>query len=156
MGSPPSRSILSNLTFTKTSEEIRSAVASKLVRIRAKITERELRITNLRASYEITDADMIQLLSQQARDNSNAFSNAPIAMSTYSVGAGDQARIVGAGVVQNLVTEQSLIEQEREQIERLEMIHRNLRPISRVSATGTAFTVDAFEISHSDLEFLGF
>lgn len=153
MGSPPSRSLLSNLTFSKTAVEIRTAAREKIDRIRAKIAEREQRIAALRTTYEITDTDMIQLLSQQARD---ALSNARIVNTTYSVGSGDETKIVGAGVVQNLMTEQALIEQEREQIERLELVVRNLRPLRRYATDGSIYEDDAFDISYTDLEFLGF
>lgn len=153
MGSPPSRSILSNLSFSKSSVEIRTAVREKLERIRAKITEREGRIATLRSTYEITDTDMIQLLSQQARD---AISNARITSTTYSVGTDDNTKIIGAGVVQNLMTEQALIEQEREQITRLDLVVRNLRPLPRHGQNGEAWEDDSFDLGYSDLEFLGF
>lgn len=156
MGSPPARSILSSITFTKSVTEIQAAIDAKLVRIRAKIKEREGRIINLRDTYGITDQDMIQLLSQAAQD---AISNSRIMSTTYSVNSGKdgETKIIGAGVVQNLTTEQALIEQEKDQIERLEMIRRNIRPIPHFSSmSGTPWTQESFDLSYSDLEFLGF
>lgn len=153
MGSPSAHHILSNLTFAKTSLEIRTQARAKIERIQAKIAEREQRISTLRAAYEISDQDMIQLLSQQAR---NATSNSHVLSVTYNVGADENAKIIGAGVVQNLMTEQSLIEQERAQIARLEMVVSNLRPIRHHGANGEPYEVDTFDVSYSDLEFLGF
>lgn len=153
MGSPSPRTILANLTFSKTSGEVRDAVHRKVAKLSEKILEREARITSLRESYQITDTDMIQLLSQQARD---AVSNARITSTTYSVGSGDDCRVIGAGVVQNLSTEQLLIEQEKEHIDRLTLVARNLRPIRRYGVGGESFEQDSFELSYADLEFLGF
>jgi len=60
-------------------------------------------------------------------------------------------------VVQNLLTEQQLIEQERDLVTKLQMVIRNLRPVVHyASDTGARYEVDSFPLSESDLDFLGF
>lgn len=154
MGGPASRSVL-NFSFQKSSGEILAKAAAKVESLTLKIAEREARIVRLRKEFEITDQDMIKLLSQAAQD---ALSNARVTTTmSYNIGTQDEVRVVAAGVVQNLLTERQLIEQEKDSVEKLQMISRNLRPlVAYASQTGERYEVDSFNLSETDLEFLGF
>lgn len=155
MGGPSSRSVLHSLTFAKTSGEIKEKAASKIEALASKVKEREGRITRLRKEFDISDQDMIKLLSQAAQD---ALSNARVATTmSYNIGNQDEVRVVAAGVVQNLLTERQLIEQEKEHIEKLQLVIRNLRPLTHhATNTGVAYESDSFTLSEADLDFLGF
>lgn len=156
MASPHSRSILNNLSFEKTSAEILEKAGFKITALTAKIAERETRITHIRKEFDISDQAMINLLSQAAQE---ALSNSRIATTmSYNISGQDSdVRIVGAGVVQNLLTERQLIEQEKESVEKLQLITRNLRPITHhASDTGARYEVDGFHMTEQDLDFLGF
>lgn len=155
MGGPSSRTVLHSLSFSKSSAEIKDKATAKILLLVAKITEREGRVARLRNEFEISDADLIKLLSQAASD---ATSNVRVATTmSYNIGSNDNVRVVAAGVVQNLLTEQQLIEQERDLVVKLQMVIRNLRPVVHYAQdTGARYEVDAFPLSESDLDFLGF
>lgn len=155
MGSPSSRSILNNLSFEKTSAEILEKAGLKITALTAKIAEREARIVHIRQEFDISDQAMISLLSQAAQD---AVSNRSAVTMSYNIAAQDQdVRIVGAGVVQNLLTERQLIEQEKDSVTKLQLIQRNLRPLTHhAHETGARYEVDSFHMTETDLDFLGF
>lgn len=157
MGAPSSQNLL-RFPYAKSVDEIQDASLRKIAALKAKIIEREARIVRLRTEFNVSDADMIQLLSQAAQEAvSNLRTNATM---SYTIGGGSnggEVRIVGAGLVQNLLTERQLIEQERESVTKLEFVLRNLRPITRhATNSGAAYVIDQFDLSESDLEFLGF
>ena len=155
MGGPSSRSVLHNLSFEKSSSEIKEKATAKIASLGAKIKEREGRIARLRKEFDISDQDMIKILSQAAQ---GALSNASVATTmSYNIGNQDEVRVVAAGVVQNLITERQLIEQEQALVEKLQLVFRNLRPITHhATNTGVAYEVDTFTLSEADLDFLGF
>lgn len=157
MGAPSSRNGL-HFAYSKSYLDIQEASKKKVILLGAKITEREARIARLRKEFEITDQDMIQLLSQAAQDAlSNMRSTATMSYSIGGGASGGEVRIVGAGIVQNILTERQLIEQEKDDVERLQLIVRNLRPLTRYSATtGEAYQIEYFDLSEADLTFLGF
>ena len=67
MGAPSSRNLL-HFTYSKTVLEIQVASGKKIDALEAKITEREAHIVRLRTEFDISDQDMISLLSQAAQD----------------------------------------------------------------------------------------
>ena len=162
MGHPSSRHLFGHFTYEKTTDEIGSAMQKKVESLKAKIVEREGRIAKIRAEYEISDQDMIQLLTQEAQHNiQNNVRGAKMSytLTTASpgaeVGANDE-RIIGAGVVQNLLTERSLIEDEQASVKQMERIVRNLKPLQKITENGTTYELNQFELSDAELEFLGF
>ena len=162
MGHPSSRHMFSTFTYEKTVAEIKIAMAKKIEGLKAKIAEREARIAKIRTEYEISDQDMIQLLTQEAQHNiQNNVRGAKMSytLTTASpgaeVGANDE-RIIGAGVVQNLLTERSLIEDEQASVKQMERIVRNLKPLQKITENGTTYELNQFELSDAELEFLGF
>jgi len=91
-----------------------------------KITEREQRIAKLRAEFEISDAEMVDLLSQFTSELSN---NYPTSRSYSTRGRNNQnPKIIGAGVIQNLLAERAQIDAEKESMSKMQRIVRNLRP----------------------------
>lgn len=153
MGSPATRHMFGNLSYQKSLPEIKEAMTKKVSEVREKIKEREARVVRIREEFGITDAAMIDLLSQAARE---AVSNRTLTMSYSTHGNEGQQMVVQAGVVQNLLTEKSLIEQERESVTQLERILRNLRPLTHFAANGESYTQDSFKFSEDELEYLGF
>jgi hypothetical protein len=168
MASPNVHAIRASLRFAyqKSTAEILEKVGIKLVAVRAKITEREARVARVREEYEISDSDMSEILAQYANDmvsNSSRgakmsysiSSNAGAAAPGGQRGEGEE-RVIGAGVVNNILTEKQLIETEKEAVEKLERIQRNLKPIKEWSQTGVAYMQDEWALTEDDLEYLGF
>lgn len=146
-----------NFSFRKTADEIKEKAKLKITQIGAKIEERQKRIADLRKEYAIDDAALVQLL-QAARKQQNAMQ---FTYSTSNVAAGGgnskmEEKVIGAGVVNNLMTENDFIEGERDQLETLSLIVRNLFPIVKHSADGTALPDGGFEMTQDDLRYLGF
>lgn len=154
MGGPAARHMFGNFTFEKTVDEILTAVAEKIDSLKAKINDRMERVVRIRKEFDISDADLISLLSQA---NQDAVSNRQLATSlSYNLNSGGETKIVQAGVVQNLLTEQQLIEQEKDSVTRLSLIERNLRPITHFADNGKEYTQNMFRLSEAEIEYLGF
>lgn len=162
------------LLFEKTAKEIVDKANAKVTSLRAKIAERTERVKRLREEYQIDDAALIQLLTQARNEAkrpgsekmSYSYSNRLVGASGAASGAApEQERVVGAGVVNNLLTETDFIEAEKEQIKRLLLIAANLRDIPdrtlHAMPAGTIAGVDSrppmtFRLSYDELEYLGF
>lgn len=148
------------MTFQKSSGEIKNAVETKVKAIELKVAERERRVARLREEYSIDDSAMVKIYQQRLADQGNMLRN-------YSYSSGSvnptgqhvtEEKVVGAGVVENLVTEQEAIASEKGTVKRLGLLSRNLRPVEHWTADGKGnrFTTDAFILSYEELEFLGF
>lgn len=149
---------LFNFRYQKSSEDIRSACKTKIVAVRAKIEEREARIRRIREEYRITDAALVDILAQARQTR-----NAQVMYRYTSKGAGprshagagdiddDEEVMIGAGVVNNLLTERDFIDGEREQVRKLELIVRNLRDLPDDEGV-----VQGHPLTNEELEFLGF
>ena len=151
-------SMFGGLSFTKSAEDIRIAAARKSVFLESKITERKNRVSQLRKEYNISDADLIQLLTEARRDLEARTSRMSYSISNAGVAgaAGDDSRIIGAGVVSNILTESDQIEAEKDQVKRLGLIIRNLKPIPRFAeGTGAPLPEEEFHVNFADLEYLG-
>lgn len=157
MGSPASHHMFRNFNYQKPIPEIKEAMERKIESLRAKITEREGRIVRIREEHDISDADLINLLAQAADE---AISNRRVASMSYNLATngadGSDVRIIAAGVVQNLVTEKSLIEQEKKSVDQLQLIVRNLGPVTRFGDNGEEYTQEFYHLSYDELDFLGF
>jgi len=140
--------------FEKNASEIAEKAKAKTLALKAKIEERQRRIAELREAHGIDDAALVDLLTQ-ARRNDRAVtfqytSNAPANKK------GPEERTIGAGVVNNLLTENDFIEADKASVKRLEILGRNLRPLSRITSNGTRYEENGFPLSYEELEFLGF
>lgn len=153
--------ILASVLFSKKGSEIKTGGDKRLKQLNSKVKEREVRITNLRKEYEISDSDLVELMrkAMNDRDHIGTYSIRSVMATAKAGGLGatrtktgvgtdvshqEYEKVVPAGVIQNILTEQSAIENEKDQIERLEIILRNLdiKAIHKVSLF--------------DLEYLGF
>lgn len=151
-------SLFGGLSFTKTAAEITYVAKIKRGQIEAKIAERKERILKLRDEYNISDADLIQLLTEARRDLEARTSRMSYSISNSSGGTagGADEKIIGAGVVSNILTESDQIEAEKDQVKHLGLIVRNLKPIPRFcDGTGAALPEEEFHVSKADLEYLG-
>ncbi len=154
MGGPSTRHMFGSFTYMKTVDEIVTAVRKKIEAVKGKVSEREARIVRLRAEYGISDVEMISLLSMAGKD---AVNNRPMSSVSYNLSdEADAPKVVAAGVVQNLMTERSLIEDEKESITRLGLIARNLKPTTLFTDSGIPYVSDHLHLSEAEIDFLGF
>lgn len=151
MASTSVRHMFGNFTFSKTIPEILEAVEKKVAALKSKITERENRIIRIRKEFDITDADLISLLSQAAQQQGRHVANSYNLNSTTG-----ETKVIGAGVVQNVLTEQSEMAQEKEAVDRLLLIKRNLRPVPHYADDGTVYMQESFTLADAEIEYLGF
>jgi hypothetical protein len=142
-----------HFSYEKTVEEIKEAMKEKMAALQAKVVERKARIVRIKAEFDITDEDMIDLLTQAANA---AIGNRRVQMSYSTAVGGGEAKIISAGVVQNLITEKTLIEQEVGSISHLQRIVRNLRPIDTHGENGEPYTQNTFPLTDEELDFLNF
>lgn len=147
--------LFTNLTFEKTATEIVSAANTKISQINAKIEERVGRISTLREENRITDAVLVDVLNQM-REAANKGREVHVYNSTVASSSGRTEEVaVGAGLINNLLTEQDFITAEKQQVERLNFIVRNLRDVTKYTPSGSPF-VQKFTLSFDELRFLGF
>lgn len=158
-----------HFSYQKTTDEILEKVGTKAEAVKAKIAEREQRIRDLRKAHDISDQDLIQIFSQAAQATREGQSRMSYSISSNSVGtvaahpgsgssgAATEERLIGAGVVQNFLSESNLIETEKADLKKLESIKRNLRPlIHHSSDTGAGYVESYVSMTEEDLEYLGF
>ena len=150
-----------NFTIEKTSKEINEKANDKIKALNAKIEERQARVADLRKEHGIDDAALIQLLTaarhaQKRQDAQMSYNYTSNAVGGGKKGMGEE-KTIGAGVVNPLLTESDHIEAERESVERLDLISRNLKPIARFGTdTGASIPPADFALNYEELEFLGF
>lgn len=148
-----------SFTFKKSADEIIDKATAKTAALKSKIEERKRRVADLRAEYGIDDAALVQLL-QAARRQNNAMRYSYSSSMANNAGidgaAQTEERTIGAGVVNNLMTENDFISAEGEQIDRLAFIIRNLKPIPRYADNGAEIPPDGFELSYEEMHYLGF
>jgi hypothetical protein len=156
MASPSTARMFRNFTYRKPMADVREAMEGKIDQVKAKIAERKERIALIRKEFSISDQDLIELLTQSANQMvSNRLVNTASMSYSMSAPEGEQ-RLIGAGVVQNLLTEQALIDEEKAALKQLARIVRNLSPYTMVSETGIEYTVRTVELTPEELEYLGF
>lgn len=149
--------LFNHMEYAKSSAEIKEKAEAKIKTVTAKMSERERRIAKLREEYEIDDAAFIELL-KAARRSTGAERHSYMSNKLLDSGERQQEeRTIGAGVVNNLLSESDFIEAERADVRRLNLLVRNLRPVTRYAeATGAPYSVDTFQLSTEALEYLGF
>lgn len=145
-----------NFTYRKSSHEIIAKMETKILIVQAKIEDRVQRVAALRAEYGIDDAALVQLLTA-ARKQAGAMKFSYTSNSSVRGGASEmQERTIGAGAVNNLLTESDFIESERDQVTRMKLVVRNLQPIPAFAANGTPLPDTGFQLSDDEIEYLGF
>lgn len=166
--------LFGSLVFEKRTDEILPKVESKLANLRTKIAERQGRVARLRSEYAIDDAALSDLLMQarQAQRRNEAVLNYTYNPATEGPDAPANhvpERSIGAGVINNLLTEQDFIDGDREAVRRLELIGRNLRDVfdrevlaavvvaaPRDLPGSTLAAMELHRLSYDELEYLGF
>lgn len=136
----------------KTTAELRESMERKLGALRGLIEEREQRVRKIRDEYEI-DAERLAVLILRYQDNRDQDF-----VSYERQGSTDKA-LVPAGVIASLVRERQMIDSEREQIVKIELILRNIREEElyyepRSGETKRRLTLH--HLSDDELEYLGF
>lgn len=137
---------------TKTSPELREAMQKKVNELRGYISDRDQRIRKIREEFQI-DAERLAQLLLQFQKNNTGF------VSYNAQGSDGRSVVVPAGVIANLIQEQQMIDSEREQIRKLELILRNLRDTEPYAEprTGEVRTRPCLhQLTDNELEFLGF
>lgn len=156
---------LFRFTYSKSSTEIVDKMKAKVIALRQKINERMERVAKVRAEYKITDAVLVDLL-QQARAAARRDADMGNKMS-YStkrdpghaeIGAGNEGEdgedlVIGAGVVNGLLTENDFIERETSQVAKLALIIRNLKDEERDWSDGRKV---GWSLNEDELTYLGF
>jgi len=137
----------------KTTEQVRDAMSRKVKELKVRIADRETRTMRIRDEYSI-DAERLAVLVMRYRESTR---NQTV---SYDRQGGDRDEVlVPAGVIANLVRERDMIDSEREQIRKLELILRNLadEELYHVPETGEVRTRRAIhELEDDELEYLGF
>ena len=143
-------SLLSDVVYNyKSSDVLREAMTKKVGELRARIVERGVRTQKIRDEYSI-DAERLAVLLMRFQQNDSGFVS-------YENQGGES--VVPAGVIASLVREREMIDNEQEQITKLELVLRNLMDTVQfaVHGTGEIKTRPAVhELSDSELEYLGF
>jgi len=145
-----------NFTFEKPAAEIVERAKNKAAMIRDKIEEREVRLKRIRAEYKISDAALVDIMAQ-AREQMQRGAAALIYNSKVRSDDGlrEDDVTIGAGVVNMLLTERDHIEGEKSQVEKLDMIVRNLKDLRRYAPDGKEY-MQGHELTAVELKFLGF
>lgn len=147
---------LFNFTFEKPAAEIVEHAKRKAAAIRQKIEEREVRIKRVREEYKISDSMLVDIMAQ-AREQMQRGAAALIynTKARSDDGMREEDVTIGAGVVNLLLTERDHIEGERSQVDRLDMIARNLKDLLRFAPDGKPYS-QGHELDTAELKFLGF
>lgn len=144
-----------SFVFEKPSAEIVEKAKIKADCLRSKIEERQIRIAKLREEYKVTDAILVDLLTQarNAQRRGEAKMSYSVQNTAARTGGINDEVVIGAGVVNNLLTESDFIEAEKTQVKRLDLIIRNLRDLPRERNS----TMERGHVlSYEELEYLGF
>jgi hypothetical protein len=146
---------LFNFTFEKPASKIVEHAKLKVASIRAKIEEREGRIQHTRKEYKITDVMLIDIMvkarEQMQRGNVMNYSSTV----KSDDGLREEDVTIGAGVINMLLTERDHIEGEKAQVEKLDMIVRNLSDLRRFAPDGKEY-MQGHQLTTAELKFLGF
>lgn len=144
------------------SAAVKTAMEAKIKAVAAKIAERHNRVRDIMQAHEITDAVLGDIIIQYMKDQQRGTS-----AQTYSIsnraptasGTPSEEKFVPAGVVANLVTEKELIESEKAEVDRMNLILRNLKLTEDAynPTTGEVITRPAIhKLTDEELLYLGF
>lgn len=132
------------LKFTKLGSEIKAKAEAKAVQVSAKIKERQVRISTVCEKYNITPADLFAL-AQMYAGNRGRIEYKSTVLSDGSEDEGPKFRAdIPAGKIAEIGQESSLIESEKNQLEKLNLIARNIDPGVQ------------HQLSYDELKYLGF
>lgn len=103
----------------KTTQELREAMARKVVSLGEAVVMREGRMTKLRDEYAIGAERLADLILR--------FKNEGHSQTSYDNQGDPNAPVIPAGVIANIVREREMIDMERGQIRKMELILRNIK-----------------------------
>ena len=137
----------------KTTEQLKEAVTKKIEEVDLRIKDRRQRLIKLREDNELSAERLAQLVSLFRRD-SNAY------ITNYNrQNQNDGEAIVPAGVIANIVSEYDMIENEQDQIQRMQLVSRNLldeEPYYNPRTGEHGVRPCIHELTDEELEYLGF
>ncbi|MEC9440728.1 MAG: hypothetical protein VYE40_06500 [Myxococcota bacterium] len=137
----------------KTTEQLREAFTKKIEEVDLRIKDRRQRLIKLREDNALSAERLAQLVSLFRRDSSAYITN-------YNrQNAQDGEPIVPAGVIANIVSEYDMIENEQDQIQRMQLISRNLldeEPYYNPRTGEHGIRPCIHELTDDELEYLGF
>lgn len=145
-----------NFHIEKSCSEVIEQINKKIEALNKKITERQGRVAAIRKEHGIDDAALVQLLTAARRQSQQSSYSYKSLSSSPSGARMEEDRTIGAGVVNNLFTENDFIETDKSTVKKLELITRNLRPVKKFTDAGTPYTVDMVTLTYDELEFLEF
>lgn len=151
-----------NVSYNQfTSPQLREAMTKKVAAVRVKIEERQGRIRKIQADNDITSEMATDLVLQYMQDQQRGQQRMMYSNSVRSQNTNEAPKEINvpAGVISNLVTEKSLIEQEMAEVKRMDLIIRNLKDEMYYNhpETGVVGKRQAIHtLSDSDMEYLGF
>ena len=103
----------------KTTAELQTAMTAKTIALLESLTRREERLAGIRDEYDIGPERLAELIIR--------FSNEGNSRSTSYDNQGSDAPIVPAGVIANIVRERDMLDTERDQMRKMELILRNIK-----------------------------
>jgi septal ring factor EnvC (AmiA/AmiB activator) len=137
----------------KSTEELKTAFAAKITEVNARIVERRERVVKLREDHELSAERLAHLISLFQRDQDSYLTN-------YSrQGQQEGEAIIPAGVIANIVREYDMIDNEQEQVHRMELVSRNIRdkePFFNPRTGEHGVRPCIHKLDDEDLEYLGF
>jgi predicted ATP-grasp superfamily ATP-dependent carboligase len=142
-----------SFTFEKTTKELIEACSKKEHDLRSKIEERVVRIRKMRDDHKITDAVLLDIQNQMRAQAKQGLERQSYTSNAVSNSGGHAEEVVvGAGVINFLLTEQDFIDGEKASADRMALIARNLRDV--IAADGTPRYTH--KVGYEELRFLGF
>ncbi|RYE88914.1 MAG: hypothetical protein EOO75_12700 [Myxococcales bacterium] len=137
---------------TKTSPELREAMERKVSELRRSGEEREVRVRKLREEYLIDAERLARLILD--------FQRTDTAIVSYSAqGDGGRDGVIPAGVIAHIVREREMMDSERAQVRKMELILRNMRDRESYIDGRSGEHRERMclhSLSDDELEFLGF
>ncbi|MFP2929907.1 hypothetical protein ACLESO_32875 [Pyxidicoccus sp. 3LG] len=137
---------------TKTTPEVRQAMQNKLKELATRIEDREGRMKRIRDEYQI-DSERLAALVIQYQNRDSEF------VSYESQGGSPRDAVVPAGVIANIIREREMIDSERGQIRKLELVLRNLPETELYNDPRTGEVKSRqplHKLTDDELEYLGF
>ena len=103
----------------KTTAELREAMSRKVISLGAALVQREGRLIKLREEYAIDAERLADLILR--------FKNEGHSHTSYDNQGSADAPLIPAGVIANIVREREMIDLERGQLRKMELILRNIK-----------------------------
>lgn len=145
-----------------TTEQLKPRMQQKISELKTKVVERTERVATIQKQYAITDSAMVEIVSQFHRDQQRgeqraSYSNSLGVQKSDNVVVPEMA--VPVGVIANLLAERASIQEERELVQKLELIEARLTNMRYKEDPNTGQTIQVVavhELNDQELRFFGF